>query len=117
MSGQKTYKLAADQIKPLATGRGGCIASDKITVSGLPVGFMYREAANNTQDSGWRFLAGTEDDAYMADASHHAVYDVNTIANYDRSIIPLLDTPAPAAFEKTPGSPDFVRVMDWESAA
>jgi len=28
------------------------------------------------------------------------VYDVNTIANYDRDIIPLLDAPPGSAFER-----------------
>ena len=29
----------------------------------------------------------------MDEASNHGVYDVNTIANYDPDIIPLLDAP------------------------
>ena len=109
----KQFKLSATEIIPLALGRGGAIASDRITVDGLPVRFMYREAPDNEFDSGWRFLSGTEDDAYMADASNHAVYDVNTIANYDRSIIPHLDAPAGSAFEKLPDMQSFASVDDW----
>ena len=36
----------------------------------------------------------------MDEASHHGIYDVNTIANYCPDIIELLDTPAPCAFER-----------------
>ena len=95
---QKQFALKADQIKPLAPNRGGAIASDRITVDGRPVGYMYRSAPLNPQDSGWAFLAGDEDDVYMADPSRHAIYDVNTIANYDPAIIPHIDAPVGSAF-------------------
>jgi hypothetical protein len=56
---KKVFFLAADAIKPdLARGQGSCLASDLITVQGLPVGFMYREDTDNDLDSGWRFFAG-----------------------------------------------------------
>ena len=97
MSG-KTYHLRADQIRPLATNRGGCLATDRITVDGQRVGYMYRESPHNPLDSGWRFFSGDEDDAYMADNGHHDVYDVNTIANCDPEIIPLLDAPEGSCF-------------------
>jgi hypothetical protein len=37
-------------------------------------------------------------------------YDVNTIANYDRDIIPLLDAPAGSAFMRDPRTGKFVEV-------
>ncbi|HVY87434.1 MAG TPA: DUF2185 domain-containing protein [Hyphomonadaceae bacterium] len=111
----KKYKLPAADIIPLATGRGACIATDMITVRGKPVGFMYRqEQPDNEQDSGWRFLSGLEDQDYMDDAGNHGVYDVNTIANYDPTIIPLLDSPPGSVFERTPGAKAFREVVDWE---
>ena len=109
----KKYQLTKEQIKPLAVGLGGCMASDKITVDGLPVRFMYKEKPDNSQDSGWRFLSGTESDEYMANSANHAIYDVNTIANYDPSIIPFLKAPVGSVYEKTPGSKDFKVVTDW----
>jgi len=109
----KQYRLTADQIKPLAEGHGGCIATDMITVDGYPVRFMYREAPDNDVDSGWRFMSGFEDDTYMDAPANHAVYDVNTIANYDPSIIPFLDAPEGSAFEKAPESERFLAVTDW----
>jgi hypothetical protein len=109
----KQFKLSADQIKPLAEGYGGCIATDKITVEGYPVRFMYREAPDNEFDSGWRFMSGFEDDTYMDDPDNLAIYDVNTIANYDPSIVPLLDAPEGSAFEKTSESERFLAVSDW----
>lgn len=44
----------------------GCIVSDKITKEGYKVGYMYREQPDEGRpDSGWRFMAGNEDDEYM----------------------------------------------------
>lgn len=110
----KKFKLSKEQIRSLAEGYGGCIATDKITVDGLPVRFMYREPPDNDVDSGWRSMSGFESDDYMNDPENHSVYDVNTIANYDPSIIPLLDEPVGSAFEKPDDHEDFVRVEDWE---
>jgi hypothetical protein len=97
---EKQFKIAADQMKPLAEERGGCMATDAITVEGRRVGYMYREAPDFEGDSGWRFFSGTESPEYLDDPSHTDVYDVNTIANYDPAIIPLLNSPAGSAFER-----------------
>ena len=106
----KQFKLSADQIEPIAVGRGACFASDRITVDGARVGFMYREAPDNDLDSGWRFLAGDESEEYMNDSGKLAIYDVNTIANYDRDIIPLLDSPIGAEYERRDGAGDLVEL-------
>jgi len=108
----KNFKLSADEIKPLVSGMGACFATDMITVQGQPVRFMYRESPDNEMDSGWRFMSGYEDDEYMDNPDNHAIYDVNTIANYDPSIIPFLDAEVGLAFEKVPGATDFVLVED-----
>ena len=111
---EKKFRLKAEEIKPLAQGRGACIASDMITVRGKPVGLMYRERQpDNESDSGWRFLSGLEDQDYMDDTDNHGVYDVNTIANYDPSIVELLDAAPGSVFERAPGSKNFKAVVDW----
>ncbi|MBX3430791.1 MAG: DUF2185 domain-containing protein [Hyphomonadaceae bacterium] len=96
----KQFKLSRDQIIPIAMGHGGCFATDMITVEGHPVRWMYRDEPHNPMDSGWRFFAGFESAEYINDRSNTAVYDVNTIANYDRTIIPLLSEPIGSAFER-----------------
>lgn len=109
----KQYKLSADEITPMAIGHGGGIASDMITVEGHPIGFFYRQKPDNDLDSGWRFLTGLEDEAYMDNGDNHAVYDVNTIANYDPDIIPLLTAPVGSVFERDEQTSRFVTVDDW----
>jgi len=107
---KKQFALAASAIKPLAEGRGSCIASDRITVARQAVGFMYREPADNDLDSGWRFFSGDESQEYADDPANFALYDVNTIANYDPDIIVHLDAPAFSAFERDADTGDFVPV-------
>lgn len=116
---RKKFALTANRIRPLAEGRGGCIATDMITVEGLNVGYMYREESDNDLDSGWRFMSGRESQAYMDDPGNHGVYDVNTIANYDPEIIPFLDAPVGAAFERRAQSGRFAQIEGepWESSA
>jgi hypothetical protein len=96
----KSFQLAVDQIKPVAIGYGSCIASDRITVGGLAVGYCYREEPDTPEDSGWRFLAGDESQEYTDDPDNLALYDVNTIANYDPDVIVLLDAPLGSAFRR-----------------
>src|ERR1019366_2034647 len=103
----KRYYLPADQIKPVAIGHGACIASDLIRVEGHKVGYMYREEPNNDTDSGWKFFAGTETQEYTDNPANFAVYDVNTIANYDPEIIPFLDAPIESALVRDPETGQF----------
>jgi hypothetical protein len=115
MAKAKRFVLRADQIKPLAEGRGACFATDMILVEGEKVSYMYREAPDNEDDSGWRFMAGSESDEYMDDPDNIGIYDVNTVANYDPAIIPLLDAPCDSAFERDPDSGEFEE-LDFEPA-
>lgn len=108
----KQYRLTAADIRPLVPGRGACFATDRITIDGEPVRFMYREEPDKESDSGWRFVSGLEDDAYMDDAANHGVFDVNTIANYDPAIIPQLDAPIGAAFARDDATSTFFAIGD-----
>ena len=96
----KNFKIQAQDIKDIATGYGGCIATDMITISGKRVGYMYRDEPRNEMDSGWCFMWGRESQKYMNDPVNHAIYDVNTIANYSPDIVPFLDAPYGSAFER-----------------
>jgi len=97
---EKKWFLHANDIKELFDWdyADGCIATDRILVDGYKVGYMYREEPDNEFDSGWRFQAGDEDDAYMDNASNHGAYKLNTLANYDPDIIPFLYSDYGSAF-------------------
>lgn len=85
----------------------GCIVSDKITKEGFKVGYMYREQPDDGRpDSGWRFMAGNEDEEYMNDPNNHHIFAVNTVCNYDRDIIPYLHSEIGTVYIRT-GSNSF----------
>jgi hypothetical protein len=104
---EKKFKLKAEDFVDLVPPMGGCIATDKITVEGLEVGYMYREESDIKLDSGWRFFSGTENQDYVDDANNSAIYNVNTIANYDRAIIPYLNLPYGIELERIAGTDKF----------
>ena len=91
----------------------GCIATNRITVEGCKVGYCYREKPDGDWDSGWRFTAGDESDEYMDDPNNAGIYGLNTICNDDPDIIPLLNTPAPCAFERDENGV-FQQIKDWK---
>ena len=104
----KEYKLKSEEIIKLIELKGGCIASNKITIDGLQIGYMYRENSSNESDSGWRFFAGNEDEVYTNNSDNFGIFDLNTICNYDRTIMPYLESEIGSSFEKINGA--FKRV-------
>lgn len=106
----KAFRIRREDIRELAPGFGACYASDRILVDGARVGFMYREVPDFDVDSGWRFLAGDESDEYLANPENFAIYDINTVANYDGAIIPLLAAPPGSEFALDPESGALVAV-------
>ena len=83
----------------------GCVVSDKITKEGFKVGYMYREKPEEGRpDSGWRFLAGNEDEKYMNDSNNHHIFAINTICNYDKDIIPYIKAKIGSAYIRIAGN-------------
>lgn len=107
MSINKKFKLSAQEIIQLIEPMGGCIATDKITVEGELVDYMVREEPHTDIDSGWQFFSGTESQEYVDNPDNSAIYDVNTIANYDRAIIPYLHLPFGTQLERIKGTEKF----------
>ena len=104
---KKAFKLNAADFRPLATGRGACYAADTILIEGLRVGHMYREQPDFENDTGWRFFSGTETQDYCDDPKKFAIYDLNTVANYDPAIVPYLDEPVGTKLDRIEGTDTF----------
>ena len=112
----RDYYVKAEDMKNLLPdweGADGCIATNRITVEGYKVGYCYRENPDGGWDSGWRFTAGDESEAYMDDPNNAGIYKLNTICNDDPDIISLLNTPAPCAFERDENGV-FQQIKDWK---
>ncbi|HUX52930.1 MAG TPA: DUF2185 domain-containing protein [Williamwhitmania sp.] len=108
--GSNQYKIKAYDIKELISPMGFCYASDTITVDGMKVGYMYRETREDDDDSGWRFLSGTETDEYVDDDTNSMFFEVNVIANYDPAIIPYLKMPVGTELEREEGTDNFKKI-------
>ena len=100
MKNKKIFFINGKDIKQLIPNMGWCIASDKITVDGEKIHYLYREELEDGNDSGWRFFSGSETQEYADNPDNFEVYDVNTIANYDQDIIPLLNSPIGSEYER-----------------
>ena len=112
----RNYHVKAEDMKNLIPDweeASGCIATNRITVEGCKVGYCYREKPDGDWDSGWRFTAGDESDEYMDDPNNAGIYGLNSICNDDPDIIPLLNTPAPCAFERDENGV-FQQIKDWK---
>jgi hypothetical protein len=112
MTTPKRYRLSGEQIRRLVPKMGGCIATDRITVDGARVGSMMRQSAVDDTDTGWLFLAGDETQDYIHDPGNLAVYEVNTVANYDPDIIPYLYALPGQRFDRDRETGEFVEARD-----
>jgi hypothetical protein len=92
---------------------GFCLVSNMITMEGKKVGYMYREELeeDSENDSGWRFLAGSEDQEYVDNDSNSKVYEIETIADFDPAIIPYLKSSFGTELERLEGTDEF-RIID-----
>ena len=92
------------EFEDLISNGGTCYASLKITKEGQMVGYMYREPKEDEDDTGWRFYAGTETDEYVEDPDNFMLYDINTIANIDKAVMPILKKPIGTEWERIEGT-------------
>ncbi|MDR2752910.1 MAG: DUF2185 domain-containing protein [Oscillospiraceae bacterium] len=81
-------------------GADGCMVTQRVLAEDCPVGYCYREAPCGEWDSGWRFAAGDESEAYMADQRNCPAETLGHIALCDPQIVPILRTPAPCTFAR-----------------
>ena len=104
----KQFALTEADIKPLVEEDTACFATDMIVVENMNVAYMYREEPDFEKDSGWRFFAGNESPEYLSDPQNLGIYSLNTVANYDPDIVPLLNEPIGSEFERNQESGEFV---------
>jgi hypothetical protein len=107
MVSTKHFLFNESNIRDLVHEMGYSICSNKITVEGEKVGYMYREEPMDDEDSGWRFLSGTESQEYADNPDNSKAFGVNTIANHDPAIIPYLKLPKGTELERIEGTDNF----------
>lgn len=110
----KVLKIKEEDLKTIIEDQRGCVATDKITVEGMKIGFMYRDKPDEDieKDSGWRFFSGTEEQDYVDDYKNSDIYTINAIANYDPAIIPYLKSKIGSELERVEGTDRFEPLED-----
>lgn len=101
------FKEEQNDIKDPGYPMGYCKVSNKIMVEGMKVGFMYREEPDDNNDSGWRFLSGTETQKYVDDDRNHQCVDIKTVSDLDPAITGYLDRPFGTDLERVDGKDVF----------
>ena len=83
----------------------GFVLATKMLVEGKrKVRYMYHEEATN----GWRFFCGDEDDDYINNPDNIAIYDINTILEIDKSVLPYLNCSTGIALEREDENATFI---------
>jgi hypothetical protein len=98
----------------MAEPRGGqaMVATRRVAFDEMPPLTLTRSAPTDEQDSGWVAFAGDEDEAYLANPANFCVIGLSTLIVLDPTIAPLLDTPAPCAFQRKEWTHPWQRVDD-----
>ena len=78
---------------------GYVLATKMLIENRRKVRFMYREEGEDN-DSGWRFFCGDEDQDYVDNPDNTGIYDIKTILDIDKSILPYLQSAVGAAYER-----------------
>ncbi len=86
---------------------GQCMATKAIMESGAQVGYLFREAADFPEDSGWRLFTGLESLDFVDNDDNIEIYDLADIIKLDGSIEPYLDAPVGTELERKEGSKEF----------
>lgn len=76
-----------------------CFATKMVMEDGRRVAYMYREEADDEDDSGWRFFSGHETQEYVDDPGNTQIYPVALVAESTPDIVPHLLAPAGSQFE------------------
>jgi hypothetical protein len=90
------------------------LVSRLIADGGKPIRFLYRQASDHDDDSGWRIFSGEEDEHYNDDPANIALVTLADVAQRDKRVDALLDAPVGSVFECRPGEESFQQVTDWE---
>ena len=90
------------------------LVSKRVAEDGHPVRFMYREAADRDDDSGWRIFAGNESQAYTDDPNNTAIIRLHQVCEWDDKLEALLLSPVGSVFERENAESKFDPVDDFK---
>ncbi len=83
------------------------MATKAILEDKAQVGYMFREASDFPDDSGWRIFTGEESLDFIDVDDNIDIYDLSEIISKDEDIAQYLDHPVGTELERVAGSSDF----------
>jgi hypothetical protein len=89
------------------------LVSEMCFAPGEYVRFLYREAADRKEDSGWRMFAGHETQEYSNDPENVRVVQVGYMLDRDPSLLQPLKEGIGAVFERSTKNESWTKVTDW----
>jgi len=87
--------------------RPRCFVTRRVLYDGVKAARVYREEAEQDDDSGWRILAGDEDEAYMDDVDNIFYVSLGAVLNHDDAFVHLLDAAVGSNFERNHETGEF----------
>jgi hypothetical protein len=108
----KLSDLDPEKMVELTKLPGYSIVSNQILNEGLPIMYMYRDSPIESEDSGWRFLSGKEDQDYLDEPSNSRFIGLNTVANMDRAVLPHLNLKKGTELERQNPGDEFKLMED-----
>lgn len=85
-----------------------CFVTQRILRDRARVAYLYREAPDNDDDSGWRFMANDETQEYMGVKGNVQYVSVGRVLSCDDAFVHLLDAEEGAAFVLDAASNTFL---------
>lgn len=75
--------------------------TNRILYEGEKIGYFYREAPDEENDSGWRFMVGDETEEYMNNSDNLSYVSLGAVLREDDSVVKYLENPEGTYFEKS----------------
>lgn len=94
---QENARFYQEMINRKNLWRMFCYVSKKITDEGWKVGYMIREEPQREGDSGWSFMAGNEDDAFLEDYHNIKLLSIAEMCQLAPEIQEHIDKPVGTA--------------------
>jgi hypothetical protein len=90
------------------------IVTARVWKDGEPVRWLYRQATDREEDSGWRVFAGDEPPDYLADPDNGCLVPLRELVDRDKKLEAVFRSPVGSAFERREAQADFMRVEDYD---
>ncbi len=112
-SEQTVSRMRKVQDRYFGEGAKLAFVSERVLEDGGCVRFLYREATDREQDSGWRVFAGSESDEELNDPKRIQLVPIWKLIEGDDSLAMIFEAPVGSVFERESCEAAFQVVTDW----